>query len=69
MEIHNEKTDYQRIRVNVKRRSAKKEKTVNQKSDKVSGDKMLQRINLNYYCKHLWFYVHLKHITVFSLLS
>lgn len=47
----------------------KKWKTVNQKSDKVSGDKMFQAINLNYYCKHLGFYVHSKHITVFSLLS
>lgn len=59
----------QKMKGNVTRRSAKIEKTVNQKSDKVSGDKMFQAINLNYYCKHLGFYVHSKHITVFSLLS
>lgn len=50
-------------------KEAKKRKTVKQKSDKVSWDKMFQAINLNYYCKHLGFYVHSKHITVFSLLS
>lgn len=66
METHQEKTKNERKR-NEKER--KNRKTVNQKSDKVSGDKMFQAINLNYYCKHLGFYVHSKHITVFSLLS